>query len=111
MSSDSENERRNNRATSRELNIVLKELRKVHLAGQDETELRDKLTFLDKEILILKTLLRATATDIIVVWAVFSTFAYSELEAIEENSKALVEHEFRLSAQRSAINRIEEEQE
>ncbi len=105
----SENERRSNRNTSKELNIVLKELRKAQRGMQEDQGLDTRLTSLDKEVVILKTILSVTATAILVAWTVFSSFVYSEIETIKANSQALLAHEFRLESQRSAITRIDEE--
>lgn len=100
---------RTDRASNRELNIVLKELRKAQMCSTDEASLRQDVVALNTEVVRLKTILSVTAAAVIVVWTVFGSLALGGLSEWKANSKAIVDHEYRLLAHKEKINRLHEE--
>lgn len=100
---------RTNKSTSRELNIVLKELRRAQQCSTEDGNLRDKVADLTTEVAKLKSTLSVAAAAVVVFWAVCSSLILGGISEWSANSREILDHKYRIEAQEAKINRLHKE--
>ncbi len=100
MSTDDTNnteESINPASTKWELNLVLKELRKMGLKLEDDLDLNKRLWTLHNTMLQAKTGLKVAITAIIVAWAILGATMMAKFDTITELSEKINLLEYKIN--------------